>query len=166
MTCHGIIQSGQIGKSEVRNCWTAKSKTETPDPIAIKRTEKPVTGFSCFRCGIIHCNPWKAPVAPFPPIPCQSRERSELIFTETTAIPLPDGRRRKKCSAMCPSLRGCYLSVLAFKGLFWRGANSVCDILLSYRATDIWRSVIHKAGIYSFLSFLFFLYSSVFYLLI
>jgi len=72
-----------------------------------------------------------------PPIPCQSRERSELVFMEITAIQEPGGRRRKKCSAICSSLRGYYVSVLVLKGLFLRGANFVCDILLSYRATDL-----------------------------
>jgi len=76
--------------------------TEAPDPIVIKRTEKPVTGFSCLRSGIVHCNQWKSPVAPFTPIPCQSRERSELIFTETIAIQVSDGRRWKKYSAIYP----------------------------------------------------------------
>jgi len=60
----------------------------------------------------------KAPVAAFIPISCQSHERSELIFTETTAILLRDGRRRKECSAIYPSLRGCYLNYLGFKGCF------------------------------------------------
>lgn len=113
-----------------------------------------MTGFSCFRSGIVHCNPWKAPVAPFTPISCQSRERSELIFTERTAIPLPDGRRRKKCSAMYPSLRGCYLSVLWFKG-----SKQCLRHPFMISGNGLWRSVIHKAGIYSFLYFLFFLYS-------
>ena len=135
--------------------------TEAPDPIAIKRTEKPVTGFSCFRSGIVHCNPWKASVAPFTPIPCQSRERSELIFTGTTAIQVLDGRRRKKCSAICPSLRGCYLGILGFKGMFWRGANSVCDILLSYRATDSGGQLSTRLGF-----ILFYLFYSLFILVI
>ena len=157
MTCRGIIRSGQTGKSEVMSCWTARSQIETPDQVAIKRTEKPVTGFSCFRSGIVHCNPWKAPVSPFTPIPCQSRERSELIFTETTTIMVLDGRRRKECSAICPSLRGCYLSVLGFKSLFWRGANSVCDILLSYCVTHSGCQLSTRQG-----SILFYLFYSFF----
>ena len=157
MICRGITRSGQTGKSEVMSCWTARSQIETPDQVAIKRTEKPVTGFSCFMNGIIHCTPWKAPVVPFTPIPCQSCERSELIFMETTAIQVLDGRRRKKCSAICPSLRGCYLSVLAFKDLFWRGANNVCDILLLYRATDSGRQLSTRLG-----SILFYLFYSFF----
>nr|AAB59156.1 unknown protein [Plasmid pSC101] len=48
---------------------------------------------------------------PFTPIHCQSRERSELNVTKKTATQVPDGRRQKEYSAICPSLRGCYLSL-------------------------------------------------------
>ena len=159
MICHGIILSGLTGKSEVRNCWTAKSQTATPDRIVIKRTEKPVTGFSCVM-GRFPCrNPWKASVAPFTPIPCQSRERSELNFTETTAIQVPDGRRRKVCSAICPILRGCYLSVLGVQRSVLKRSKLRLRHPFIILDHSLRLSVIHRTGIYSFLSFLFFLYS-------
>ena len=118
MTCHGIIRSGRTGESEGKNYSIAKIQRAAPDRMAIKRTEKPVAGFSCLMSGIVHCHQWKALVAPFTPIPCQSRERSELNFTKRTAIQSLDGRRQKKCSASCPSLRGSYRSIL--------GGGKVC----------------------------------------
>ena len=118
MTSRGIIRSGQTGKSEVRNCWTARSLTALHSRPAIKRPEKPVTGFSCVMGRFPRVSPWKAPVASFTPIPCQSRERSELNVTKKTATQVSDGRRRKEYSAICPSLRGCYLILSCLKVCF------------------------------------------------
>jgi len=104
-------------------------------------------------------------VASFTPISCQSRERSELIFTETTAIALPDGRRRKECSAICPSLRGCYLSVLVLKACFEEEQTAFATSFYDIEQRTLAVSYPQGWDLF-FLSFIFFIYSVFFNLLI
>lgn len=81
------------------------------------------------------------------------------VLTGMSATQCPDGRRQKNLSAVCPRNAGALLWVFKYA---LRRSKQCLRHPFNYRELKIVCGVIHNAGIYSFLSLLFFLYSALF----
>ena len=160
MTCHGIIRSGQTGKSEGRNCWTAKSQTAPHSRPAIKRPEKPVKGFSCFMGNSSHESMKSACIAIYPhSLPKPWAKRTEFYGKNSDSG--AGWSETKEMFSGLPEPARVLSQFLVLNVVLKRSKQRLRHPFI-ISLNWLRRSVIHKAGIYSFLSFLFFFYSKVF----